>query len=559
MTLSCKLFLLPPLNNIQLVFRVCCFILCFSATANSTIKTNNHNATHSNCSEQNITFNTHTIFNKQDKDILFIHRWANALHITTKQITLENESAFFLDKCNRNEADLAELERHLRSRKFIRDAKVSADENLKKITVETWDNWSLTPTVSFGRKGGVNSYSIGIKDRNLFGLGIDAQLQSFSNAQRSGYKLDASIPLFLKQNTELNIRVSDNNDGKQNTLFVVKNFASLNTPYAYNVGFNDDKRNDTIFQNNKNLTTFSHKITYRTASYAWLSKRFNGFSKNNNNILRFNFGITQDQHIFGALKDFNYLSNVNEKLVIPQNRDFTYPWFEVEYIENDFKELTNIHLVTQVEDFNFGWQFKAKLGVADGNKTNSTWAIWRSNISKGFSFNEKSMALLNIYIASDIYAINNRFLARIDTEFFYHLSEKWNVYIANTTILSSNQYSDQPITLGGNSGMRGFPLQYQHGSKSFKVTSELRYYPHINIYKLFELAGTVFIDAGKTSGNSLAVNTDTGWLYSVGVGARIYSTHSSLGRVIHIDLAKPFSDNLDLGGFEIRLQAKETF
>jgi len=536
-----------------------------------------------NCPHQNVTFNINTIFNEQDKDILLFHRWVNALHITTKEFTLKNETAFFLNKCNKNKTDLAELERHLRAKKFIRDAKVSADNNLKNILVETWDNWSLTPTISYGRKGGVNTYSLGLKDRNLLGLGIDTQIQSFSNAQRSGYKLETSIPLFLKQNSEVKIVLSDNDDGKQTSLFVVKNFASLLTPYAYNVGFNSEKRNDTIFQNKQISTIFKHNITYRTASYAWLTKRFNSALKNKDDTLRLSLGLTQDQHLFSTINDQEILSpfNLNKKnrttntiefnelaskitqqngIALPKDRDFIYPWFNIEYIENDFKKLTNIHLVSQFEDFNFGWHVNAKLGIADGNKTNSAWALWRSNISKGFSINEKSLTLLNFYLASDLYNDNeNRFFAKIEAELFYHLSDQWNFYLANSTVFSDNQYIEQPITLGGDSGMRGFPLQYQHGKNSFKVTSELRYYPHINVYKLFELAGTIFIDVGKASGNTLTANIDNGWIYSLGIGARIYSTHASLGRVVHIDLAKPFSDNPELGGFEIRLQAKETF
>ncbi|MBL4908687.1 MAG: hypothetical protein JKX78_01460 [Alteromonadaceae bacterium] len=517
------------------------------------------------CPKKQVNFKRNTIFNEQDKDTLFFHRWANALHITTKKITLENEAAFFLNKCRYNKKDLAELERHLRNRKYIRDAKVTTDENLKNIQVETWDNWSLMPTLSFGRKGGVNTYSIGIKDRNLFGLGIDAQLQSFTNAQRSGYKLDTVIPLFQKQNTELSLRVANNDDGKQNTLFVQKKFASLTTKYAYSIGFNDEKRSDTIFQNNQTLTIFKHNIDYKAASLAWLSDSFTAYLKNDDDTLRFSLGLTQNKQTFKSLND-NLLSTTTQPEVstknstLPQNRNFTYPWFKMEYIERDYKKLTNIHLVTQIEDFNLGWHVKTKLGIADGNKVASAWALWRSSISKGFSFNERTLAFVNFSFNGDVYdAGKNRLYTQFNGELFYHLSKKWNIYLANTTIYSKNQYLDQPITLGGDTGMRGFPLQYQHGSRSTKFTSELRYYPHINIYKLFELAGAAYIDVGKASGQSLATNIDPDWLYSIGIGARIYSTHASIGRVIHIDLAKPFSDNPDLNGYEIRIQAKETF
>ena len=286
---------LPSKLLYQRIILLCSLTLAFNGQANNDIQ----NLTlKNNCSKQNIHFKRNTIFDEQDKDILFFHRWVNALHITTKQITLKNEAAFFLKKCHKTEHDLAELERHLRGRKFIRDAKVTTDASLNNITVETWDNWSLMPTFSYGRKGGVNTYSVGIKDRNLLGLGIDAQLQSFSNAQRSGYKLDTTVPLFLQKNTELILRIADNNDGKQNALFINKAFAGLDTDYAYSIGFNDEKRSDTLFQNGQTLTNFRHNIAYKTVNYSWLSQSFYNDQTHSDDKLRYSIGITQNRNVF---------------------------------------------------------------------------------------------------------------------------------------------------------------------------------------------------------------------------------------------------------------------
>ena len=176
---------------------------------------------------QNIIFEPHTIFDENEKGFMFLHHWANSIHVDTKNMTLVNESAFFLDKCVKNAADMAELERHLRSRKYLRDAKVTSDEALENITIATWDNWSLMPTVSFGRQGGESTYSFGIKERNLLGLGVDAELETYRNSQRKGYKIRSTIPLFRKQNIDLSLRFADNDDGTQHSVFLQKHFASF--------------------------------------------------------------------------------------------------------------------------------------------------------------------------------------------------------------------------------------------------------------------------------------------------------------------------------------------
>lgn len=501
---------------------------------------------------QNVTFEPQTIFDENEKGFSAVHRWANNIHIDTKIITLKNEANFFIEKCNKTFADMAELERHLRSRKYLRDAKVTSDEMAENITVTTWDNWSLMPTISFGRQGGESTYSFGLKERNLMGLGVDAEIQTYKNSQRKGYKLKSTIPLFRKQNIDLKLRFADNDDGTQQSLFLQKHFASFYTHYAYNIGFNEETRNDTLYQNNNELALFAHEISYKSVEYAWLD--FNDSTV----LLRYRIGITQDQHKFSSLdKTDNKITSTFR----PQDREFIYPWLGVDYIEKKFRKMTNIHLITQIEDFNHGWQFSSRLGLSDGSKKNNAWALFQVNINKGFEIHDKALLLMDIAFNGDIYEKNNhRMLFSFNTEYFYNIDTNWGFYLSNTDIVSKNQYLDQPVTIGGGQGLRGFPLQYQHGEHSIKFTSEIRYYPHINLFKIFDLAGAAFVDTGKAFGGSIAKNKEDSWLYSVGIGARLYSPHSAGSQqVIHIDFAFPQSDDPAIDNFEIRVEAKRSF
>lgn len=519
---------------------------------NTTIKENNCPS-----NSAKTTFKPQTIFDESEDGITFLHRWANAIHIDTKIMTLENEAAFFLEKCYPTFADMAELERHLRGRRYLRDAKVSSDKNAENITVTTWDNWSLMPTVSFGRKGGENTYSFGIKERNLLGLGIDAEIESYQNTQRSGYKLVSTIPLFQKQNTDIKLRFADNDDGQQRALFLKKSFAAFHIKNAYMLGFNEESRNDTVFQNGYDQSIFAHELSYKEANYAWLS--FNIDSR----LLRYRFGITQDKHTFSAINEEELQALETPPLTTqrPQDRDFLYPWFALEYIEKDFRKLTNVHLISQIEDFNHGWQVNSRLGLANGNKDNSAWALWKMQIKKGFNFGNKTLLLLDLALLGDVYQEHeNRIIAKLNTEYFYQLNQHWGLYLNNTNIISENQYLDRPVTIGGNTGLRGFPLQYQHGNNSIKFTSEIRYYPQINLFKLFDLAGVAFFDTGRAFSGSLIENIENDWLASAGLGLRLYSPHSGGShQIIHIDFAFPQSSNPNIDNFEIRVQAKKSF
>lgn len=504
-----------------------------------------------------VTFNPQTIFDESEDGIIFLHRWANALHVDTKMMTLENEATFFINRCNKTKADMDELERHLRSRKYLRDAKVTQDESKKNITVTTWDNWSLMPTVSFGRKGGINTYSFGIKERNLLGLGIDTEVESYRNTQRSGYKLLATVPLYQKQNTNVHMRFSDNDDGQQYSVYLQKIFASFHTKTAYQLGFNEELRNDTVFQNGGEQNLYTHDITDKAINYSWLHLN------TNSRVLRYSVGVTQDKDIFSEmpLEAETMLSEPELYPPLPEDRELLYPWFAFEYIEKDFRKLVNVHLISQIEDFNQGWQINSQIGIGDGTKENSAWSIWNMRVKKGFNIHDNALLLLDLAILNDIYRDRaNRFLARVSAEYFYQLNDTWGLYFNSDNVTSQNQYKDTPVTLGGNTGLRGFPLQYQHGDSSVKVSTEIRYYPGINLFKLFDLAGVAFYDKGRTFGQPEVENIENGWIASAGLGLRLFSPHSAGNHhIVHIDFAFPQSSNEDVDSFEIRVQAKKSF
>tara|TARA_R110001632_G_scaffold45219_1_gene114904 strand:- start:8555 stop:10153 length:1599 start_codon:yes stop_codon:yes gene_type:complete len=501
----------------------------------------------------NINFVRNDIFDLSDNDTIFLHEWANFLHIKTKEVTVINESAFFIGKCQISDEDQQELERHLRSKKYIRSAEVTKDNDI--IKVETWDNWSLMPTFDFGRKGGKNKYAIGIKDRNLLGLGIDAEFEYFSNDQRTGYKIDTQFPLFLQNNINASIRLTDNDDGGSQAVFLTKKFVSFDTKNAFQIGFDNFEQQDTQYENGVESRKYHHEKNKYTTSWYWLQ------SNTLKDTLRFGIGYTSEQHLFKTLNNNMSISQV-EYADIPVNRDFNYPFLAVEYLQKDYRKLTNLNLINQIEDFNLGWNATLNIGTDLSNNPSSPAFIWQGHLSKGLSIFDDAYWLFEASFQGELYDTStqkDRFLLTVSNEYFHKFNKNWGGYFKNITQSSKNQYLDSPLVLGGETGVRGFPLQYQHGEHSTQFTFEARYYPHINIYKLLELGGAAFIDTGRIFGQSELSKTQSPWMTSVGLGARLYSTHSSEARVIHLDIIKPITSDLNVNGIEFRITTKHSF
>tara|TARA_R110001583_G_scaffold194959_1_gene367964 strand:- start:15822 stop:17423 length:1602 start_codon:yes stop_codon:yes gene_type:complete len=504
------------------------------------------------CDEtNNVDFLIHDIFNLDDPNSIFLHHWANFFHIKTKEITLQNESAFFLSKCQVQSDDIAELERHLRQQKYIREAIVSQDKN-DRVKVETWDNWSLMPTVDFGRKGGVNKYSIGIKDRNLFGLGIDSEVEYFSNNQRTGYKFDTSFPLFLNKNITASVRLTSNDDGNSEAIFLNKNFVSFDTKQAYKIGFDNFRQIDSQFQNGLTVAEYNHEKSLKTIQWKWL------LSDSNTTTFRYGVGYTTEKHIFTDV----ILPNFIQTNFIPQDRDYNYPFLLAEYLQKDYRKLTNFNLINQIEDFNLGWHISTLIGRDFSKNHQSPDLIFSLSATKGFQVFNSGYLFIDTKYEGESYSDrigNDRYLLSFSTEYYQKINDSWGAYFKNINVFSKNQFLDRPVELGDDSGVRGYPLQYQHGERTAQFTAEVRYYPHINIYKLFELGGAAFFDAGKAFGDTQIPNINKSLLTSVGLGARFYSTHSSDAQVIHVDLVKPISTDVNVNGVEIRITTKHSF
>jgi hypothetical protein len=466
---------------------------------------------------ENVNFLSYNIFDLTNKDTIFLHRWANFLHIKTKQKTLINESAFFLNKCQINDDDLLELERHLRKEKYIRDAAVTYHED-NTIEVQTWDNWSLMPTVDFVRKGGQNKFAIGMQDRNLLGLGIDAEIEYFSNAQRTGYKFKTRFPLYLKNNTNASIRMPRNDHGTSEAVLMQKKFVSFNTNNAYKIGFNNFNQIDTQYKYGVESNKYIHYQYYSTANWQWLHQD----SVNDN--LRFGLGYTHEKLSFLALTETGLTSTLPSE-ILPSNRTFNYPFLSVEYLQKDYRKLTNLNVINHIEDFNSGWIATASVGSDLTQKKDSPKLVWKSHLSKGFDVFGDAIWLFEASFEGEVYDNSeheNRLLLNINTEYFHKFNDKWGVYFKKVNLLGKNQFLDSPVVLGGESGVKGYPLQYQHGDHSTHFTFETRYYPHINIYKLIELGGAAFIDTGRVFGQPELSQNPSLWMTSVGLDARFF-------------------------------------
>ncbi|NMP15749.1 hypothetical protein [Thalassotalea sp. Y01] len=525
----------------SLLVLACCTLAAYSSYASD------NETTTSTCQPMTVEFINQPIFSDDIEQHYFFHDWANKLHINTTESTLRQESSWFVSQCQLTAKQLAEWERKLRKLSYIEEADIKVDDKAAKVTVTTRDNWSLLPTLDFSRKGGKNRYALGVKERNFLGRGIELDLKTFENSRRSGFIANATVPHVLFANSELGLRFADNDDGQQQAISLAKKFASSADSYAYKLFYNDNERVDTLFHNDNDEYEYGHDILNYFASYQHL------LSNNQQRFWRMQFGYGLDRHRFAIEDD-------NTAPFLPADREFSALFVGLEFQQKQHQKLSNIYQVGKIEDINFGWHIQSRLAISDGQDDNTRDSSWQLSASKFFNLGAQWYLAFNSAVDYDQNHQQDRTRALVTGELFWTLADRWTLYLKSANQYSDNEYLDRIVTIGGDTGLRGYPVQYQHGENSHLYTLEGRYYPNLNWWRLFNVAGVAFYDRGKATGDSILVNDEDGWLDSVGLGLRLYSPHAAGdNKVIHVDLAYALSDNDDVKGLEIRLLARRHF
>jgi hemolysin activation/secretion protein len=118
---------------------------------------------------------------------------------------------------------------------------------------------------------------------------------------------------------------------------------------------------------------------------------------------------------------------------------------------------------------------------------------------------------------------------------------------------------DTQILLGGDNGLRGYPLRYQGGEARALLTVEQRYFTNWYPFRLVRVGAAAFFDIGRAWGETPVNTPSLGLLKDVGVGLRFGNSRSGLGNIIHVDLAFPLDGDSSIDDVQLLIETKERF
>lgn len=481
----------------------------------------------------------------------WLYRTANKLHIETRQSTVRDQLLFKPGDTYRARL-IEETERVLRENDYLYSAEIrpiAYRDGVVDLVVRTRDVWTLNPGFSYSRAGGENDVGAQIEEKNLFGTGQQVGIAWGDDVDREAVQFDFYDPHFGDGFTRFGVMYADATDGDTSALRLERPFYSLDTRRAGGVRLLDGRLNQNRYQLGDEIGEFEHRGEHYEL-YFGLSEGLTGTW-----VRRFTAGVTYDHD------KFELLPGVDPGGPLPENRELLYPWVGFELLEDRYEERQNQDQIRRTEDVLLGVRVGARLGYASDSLGSDRdawiarlWAQDGLDLRPGHTV----FGLLSASGRLEDGALVNGLL-EAEARYYWQTSERSKFFVDASGAMARDLDAEHQLLLGGDNGLRGYPLRYQAGTSRALLTLEQRYYTDWYPFHLFYVGAAAFFDVGRTWGTDITGLESSGWLRDVGIGLRLGSSRSSFGNVIHIDLAFPLDGDEDIDDVQLLVETKARF
>jgi hypothetical protein len=499
-----------------------------------------------------IVLEKRNIFDLSDpEENKWLYRWANRLHIVTRDPVIRNQLLFEGGDAYSGRL-LEETERIVRANRFIYDASVEPiryENGVVDVKVTTQDVWSLTPDVSFSRTGGENRAALGIEETNLLGRGQLVRLKWIDNVDRTSTQFDFEDRNLGSSWVSMFLRLADSSDGETQILSIVQPFHALDARWSGGGWVSLDDRRTALYRLGDEAAEYRRERDYVTGFGGWSAGLRDGW------VRRWTAGYVFDDNQFSEAVDPTLPA------VIPEDRKLVYPFLGLELLQDDFSTTSNTNQIGRTEDYFMGTRFSASVGWADESfGADRDALIVSATLNLGFGSLEKTALLLTgVTNGRREGGDSKNATTSIRAGFYHRQSEKRLFFVKLSGTAGHDLDLDNPVQLGGKSGLRGYPLRYQTGDSKMLFSVEQRYFTDWYPWRLFRVGGAIFADVGRTWGENPIGEQNLGWLKNVGFGFRFAPTRFSTNKVAHLDFAFPLDGDPSIDSVQILLEAKRSF
>lgn len=500
-----------------------------------------------------IEIDARNIFNTGDaREDNGLFRLANDLHIRTKHATIRAQLLFASgDKYLARR--LAETERALRKLPYVYDARVVPVRYVDgkvDIKVITKDVWTLSPGISFGRAGGTNDTKFNLQDTNFLGSGKTLQVSHGSTVDRTTNTVAWTDPNILESRWNSELTYENSSDGSQRTLRVIRPFYSLDALWSTKITASKFDRTISRYDQGDIVDQFNDNETSYELSGGLSRGLVDGWTK------RLTFGVRYDRNLFLPTPNTSMPAQQ-----LPPNRTLSYPFVGFDILQDKYKKIGDQNQIGRTEDLYFGTAITGEVGYSSeafGADRNAV--MLGAKALRGIELDAYQQLFLTGDFSSRIEDGRARnLIADAGAKYYWRWRPEWLLYASISGTVTNALDPDMQLLLGGDNGLRGYPLRYESGTSRALLTVEQRAFTDWFPFRLVRVGAAVFADVGRTWGNGVIGNSDPGLLRDVGFGLRLGNSRTGLGNVLHIDFAFPLNSIAGIQKFQFLVQTMQSF
>jgi hypothetical protein len=503
-----------------------------------------------------ITIRTTQIFDEKNPHENYgLYHLANRLHLHTHAGAVKAALLFRTGEPYQGRL-LQETERNLRQLNFLREPRVRAvawHDGVVDVLVETHDVWTLQIGPSYARSGGKNAGSLEVKDINLFGYGKTLLVGYSKDVDRSSTYFHWEDPSVWRSHWVDAVRWATNSDGHDRSFQIYRPFYALDVRHGGGLTVTDTLGTDTRYRLGDEYDHYTHALRLFDVYGGWSPGLRSGHT------VRYTVGWHSERDTFSP--ELIGDPPVSASLApIPADRDLVYPYVRVDWLTDRFDTTHNRDQIGRTEDLHFGLNAMLQLGVAAPAFGADRHAlIANGHATYGWQLTDQHQIFASARIVGRLeqgQLVDLR--SGGDAAWYWRTSHHTLTFVRISGDTGKALDLDHYYLLGGDNGLRGYPLRYQEGSSRAQFSVEERMYTDWTLWRLFDVGGAVFFDTGRTFGNNPVGTPQLGWLRDVGIGLRLGNNRSSFGNVIYIDVAAPL-DGENIKRLQLLVGASATF
>lgn len=480
-----------------------------------------------------------------------LFRTMNNLHVRTRDAVIERRLLFRSGEPFRRQL-IEESERLLRAAAYLYDAEIRityCDEQTADLAVYTRDVWTLKPGFTLSRSGGESRVGFDLQEDNFLGRGGSVRYARRIDEERRTTEIGYADRNLGGRWISLDATVADNSDGHEFNVGIERPFYALDTRWALGTRVLDQRLEDPVYSLGDEIGRYRQDIEYLDVYGGWSRGLRDGWVK------RWLAGVVYDN------REFDNADDSIDPALIPEDRKLLYPFLEYQLIEDRYQRAANVDQIHVTEDISLGASIRLRLGVlSESLGADRRGAVFGVQARRGYGDPYRVLWDFSAHAHGRLESgeVRNAVVGGAAT-WYLRQSDNRLLFATARGDVSEKLDLDNPLEIGGDNGLRGYPLRYQRGDARAQFTIEQRFFTDYYLWRLFRVGGAVFFDAGRVWGENPYGGENLGWLRDLGFGLRLGSTRSSIGRMLHIDLAFPLDGDASIDSVQLLVEGKRSF